>query len=70
MVSSTLEPLENEMMLVAPEFSPMVNVNVSVFISSDALAGTVVDTDVVSVVDVPPHEVNAKTVYYSGVTTA
>jgi hypothetical protein len=39
----------------------MVNVNVSVFVSSDALAGMVIGADVVSLVDVPPHEVNATT---------
>jgi hypothetical protein len=61
MVSSTLEPFAKEMTFVVPEFSPTVNVKVSVFISSDALAGTVVGADVVSVVDVPPHEVNATT---------
>jgi hypothetical protein len=36
-------------------------VKVSVFISSDVLAGIVVGADVVSVVVVPPHEDNAKT---------
>jgi hypothetical protein len=61
MVSSTLEPFEKDTMFFAPEFSPTVKVNVSVFISSDVLAAIVVGTDVVSVVDVPPHEVNAKT---------
>jgi len=50
-----------EMMLLTPEFSPTVNVNVSVFISSDELDETVVGTDVESVVEAPPHADNANT---------
>jgi hypothetical protein len=49
------------MTFVAPEFSPTVNVKVSVFFSSEVLVAMVVGTDVVSVVDVPLHEANANT---------
>jgi hypothetical protein len=47
------------MMLLSPEFSPTVNVNFSV--SADAETVVVVSgAAVVSVVDEPPHDVNAK----------
>jgi ATP-dependent protease Clp ATPase subunit len=62
MVSSTLEPFVNETMFLAPEFSPTVNVKVSVFDSSDEFVATVVGaTDVESVVVASPQDANANT---------